>query len=55
MMRPRSSGVMSIVRRAVNASPAALLADGVSAALIQLSGLPGRDAKLGLWVRPVML
>src|SRR3546814_9224974 len=51
LMRPRSSGVMSIVRRAVNASPATLLVDGVPAALIQLSGLPGREAKPRLRVR----
>src|SRR3546814_1748759 len=52
LMRPRSSGVMSIVRRAVNAWPATLLVDGVPAALIQLSGLPGREAKPRLRVRP---
>lgn len=44
-MRPRSSGVMSIVRRAVNALPAAMPVGCGSVALIHVSGLPGRDDK----------
>jgi hypothetical protein len=44
LMRPRSSGVMSMVRRAVNALSAAMPVGCGSVALIQLRDRPGRDA-----------
>ncbi len=40
-----ATGVMSIVRRAVKPDASAIRADSVSDALIQASGLVGRDAK----------
>ena len=48
------AGVMSIVRRAVNASPAAMPVGCGSVALIHFSGLPGRDTNRRLSARSVM-
>jgi hypothetical protein len=53
-MRPRSSGVMSIVSRAVNAAASPLPLERGAGALIQRSGSAGRAMKARLEKRCVI-